>query len=166
MRKVFLASAAVAVAAATAAAFHCGMFAATAKTLRCEMTIISADSFVWKGAVQTIPVPPQTLTVVWQIDGDRWTGLSVNGRDPASMVRESNAEFGQHRDVSKNVWSPLKVTEQTYVLWDRASSDNTDFLSIDRTTGDVSGSSHSVTGSSTFQGRTTGHCTSVSTPIL
>jgi hypothetical protein len=162
---------AAALLAATAGiVFHFGLstFASTAKTLRCEITFTENDSFVWKGAVQTIPAPPPTTkTVIWRIKGDQWAGLSLDGKDAATLVRHSNAEFGQHQDVPKDVlWSPLKVTEQTYVLWDKASTDDTDFLSIDRTTGVVSGSSYSVTGGSTLRGVTTGHCMPVSGPTL
>jgi hypothetical protein len=83
------------------------------------------------------------------------------------MVRKFNAEDGGHLEVPKgNISQPLKVTDQTYVLRDRTEPNDTSFLSIDRATGDVSGSSYSVTGDSTFRDVTTGHCTPVSGPTL
>lgn len=150
--------------------FHFGLptSASTAKTLRCEITFTENDSFVMNGVTKPIPTtPPLTRTVFWRIKGDQWAGLSMDGKDSATLVRENNAKYGNHLDVPKDVlWSPLKVTEQTYVLRDKASTDHTDFLSIDRTTGDVSGSGHDVVGDSTFEDRVTGHCAPVSGPAL
>jgi hypothetical protein len=162
--------AAIGATAVAGTAFHYGLpaFASTAKTLRCEITFTDNDSFVVNGVVKPMPTTPHTHTVFWRTKGDQWTALSLDGQDGASWVRKLNAEFsGNHLDVPKDaVWSPLKVTEQTYVLSDKASTDQTEFLSIDRTTGDVSGSRHDVVGDSTFEVRTTGHCTPVSGPIL
>jgi hypothetical protein len=148
--------------------FHYGLptFSSTAKTLRCKITITSTDSSVWKGVVQTFPAPTQHFTVIYRIDGDQWKGL-VDGMDLATMVRQTNAEFDMHEDVPPPGQTfSVKTTDQTYVLWDKISPDHTDFLSIDRTTGDVSGSSYSVTGGTTFRDVTTGHCTPVTGTLL
>jgi hypothetical protein len=67
--------AAIGAAAVAGSLFHyLPTFASAAKTLRCEMTITSTHSFVWKGAVQTIPWPPQNLTVIWRRPLDRPLG--------------------------------------------------------------------------------------------
>jgi hypothetical protein len=150
--------------------FHYGLltFASTAKTLRCEIAMNTNSDAVWKG--QTIPPNIQTqdhYTVVWRIDGDRWTALTLDGTAVDAWVRQNNVEFGSHTEVLKGgQWSPLKVTNHAYVLWDETGPGKFNFISIDRTTGDVSGSSYSATSNNTFRSVTTGHCTPVTGPIL
>ncbi len=146
------------------------------KTLRCEMTFTNDDTIVESGrTVPMPPLPPSTQTMVYQLKGDRWTALSMNGMDAATLVRQHNAENAaadakwgiKQIEAPKEPYSfPVRVTEQTYILQDKSEPNDTMFLSVDRLTGDVSGSSSSMVGESTYKVEITGHCTPVAGSIL
>ena len=146
-----------------------------AKTLRCDITLTSDDMIVANGHVVTMPqTPPITRTVVWQVKGDRYTALSMDGMDPATIVRQLNAEDADIQaqygfkpiEGPKEAWLPLRVTDQSYILQDKSEPNDTAFLSVDRSTGDVSGSTSSKVNESTFKSRFTGHCMPVGGSIL
>jgi hypothetical protein len=133
------------------------------KILQCTITDTSGAPFL-KGHPPIRTPPPFTWTMTYKIVGDQWTAISFDGTTPDMLVRETNAKYGAllNLPTSNESFTP-KTTAQTYIIADETKPDgDTNFLSIDRATGAVSGSWHETLGDIVIDGQKTGQCTPVS----
>jgi hypothetical protein len=141
------------------------------KTLRCEITTTMSTD-IHDARQPVIYEKPTTMTLTLRIVSDtQWQTLSIDGMDVASIAHQTQIPMPEHP-----VFQPLRTTDQFYIFQDSANVPNpynaklleSDFMSIDRATGEVTGKMHLHSEDSNIDNDDvkTGHCTPVTGSIL
>ena len=141
------------------------------KTLRCEITTTMSTD-IHDARQPAIYDKPRTVSLMLRIVSDtQYQTLTVDGRDVAAIAHSLQKPMPDHP-----VLQPLRTTDQLYILQDSTDVPNpynaklleSDFTSIDRATGEVTGKMHLHSEDSNIDTDDvkTGHCTPVAGSIL